>query len=66
MQVWADASAETWVGHKKVKKKNIAAPCTFPAANFRSMFQCAFVLLVASKTPTYKNREKKINAEKVA
>jgi hypothetical protein len=30
------------------------------------MFQHAFVLLVALKTPTHKNREKKINAEKVA
>jgi hypothetical protein len=28
-RVWTDASAETWVDHKKVKKKNIAAPCTF-------------------------------------
>jgi hypothetical protein len=30
------------------------------------MFQHAFVLLVALKMPTYKNREKKIIAEKVA
>jgi len=56
-QVWTDFSAETWVDHKKVKRKNIAAH--LPSEYFRSMFQHAFVLLMASKMPTYKNREKK-------
>jgi hypothetical protein len=50
----------------KSEEEEYSSTLHFPSANFRSMFRRAFVLLVASKMPTYKNREKKINAEKVA
>jgi hypothetical protein len=51
-QVWTDASAETWVGRKKVKKKkNIAAPCTFLLPTSEACSDVHLMLLVASKMP---------------